>query len=149
MFKESQVCLRNPSDHFNHLLEVDCDRGNTASVEYGINHRSILDELQYFKVSSGALVSDILHDILEGALQYESKLLLRQFILQDRYFSVDQLNQMIESFDFGYLESKNRPSLINSSTLSSTDDNSLKQSGQLATYMYMCTLCTSSVSNLP
>ena len=59
----------------------------------------------------------------------ESKLLLvRKFIFQDRYFSIDQLNQMIESFYFGYSESKNRPSLINLSTLSSTDDNSLKQS---------------------
>ena len=82
----------------------------------------------------------------------ESKLLLlRKFIFQDRYFSIDQLNQMIESFHFGYSESKNRPSLINLSTLSSTDDNPLKQSGQLATYMYtcMCTLCISSVPSLP
>ena len=80
----------------------------------------------------------------------ESKLLLlRKFIFQDRYFSIDQLNQMIESFHFGYSESKNRPSLNNLYTLSSTDHNYLKQSGQLATYMYMCTLCSSSVTSLP
>ena len=37
-FTESQVQLRNPSDHFNHLLEVEGGSGSSASVKYGINH---------------------------------------------------------------------------------------------------------------
>ena len=39
-------------------------------MEFGINQRSILDELLYFKVCSGALVQDVVHDVLEGTKAY-------------------------------------------------------------------------------
>ena len=45
----------------------------------GINQRSELDECDYFQVASGALVSDIMHDILEGALPLEIKLMLKVY----------------------------------------------------------------------
>ena len=32
---------------------------------------------QYFSVASGALLPDIMHDVLEGALPYEIKLMLK------------------------------------------------------------------------
>ena len=35
-------------------------------MEFGINQRSILDELQHFKVCSGALVQDVMHDVLHS-----------------------------------------------------------------------------------
>ena len=74
-------------------------------------------------------MSDILHDVLEGALQYETKLMLREFICHDRYFSLEQLNQIIESYDFGYLETKNRPTPVALCSLTTDSDYSLKQSG--------------------
>lgn len=70
VFKEDSLELRTPSDH-----AAKCDNLEAAStardrhelsVEYGINRRSILDELLYFKVCSGALVQDVMHDVLEG-----------------------------------------------------------------------------------
>ena len=54
--------LRNPDEHKSSTQQ---DR-EKLSVEFGINHRSILDQLQHFKVSSGALVQDVMHDVLEG-----------------------------------------------------------------------------------
>ena len=36
--------------------------------------------MEYFHVCNGSLIPDIMHDVLEGALQYEVKLML-QFIL--------------------------------------------------------------------
>jgi hypothetical protein len=42
--------------------------------------RSALMELRYFDICSGALVPDVLHDVLEGGLQYEAKLLLQHCI---------------------------------------------------------------------
>ena len=39
-----------------------------------------LDSLEYFSVASGALVPDIMHDILEGALPYEIKLMLKMSV---------------------------------------------------------------------
>lgn len=47
------------------------------SVLYGINRRSILDSLTYFKVATGALIPDIMHDLLEGVLVLETKLMLK------------------------------------------------------------------------
>ena len=45
--------------------------------------RSVLSELKYFDVTSGLLRPDVMHDVLEGVLQFEAKLLLRQFIHHD------------------------------------------------------------------
>ena len=47
------------------------------STTFGVNHRALLNSLTYFDVSSGALTPDIMHDILEGALPLEIKLMLR------------------------------------------------------------------------
>ena len=65
-FKESRFQLQNPADHATHLLQVQGSGGNDATKEFGINRRSVLDELQYFKVSSGSLIPDVMHDVLEG-----------------------------------------------------------------------------------
>ena len=49
------------------------DEENRAalSIEYGINHRSPLLALQHCNMCNGSLVSDVMHDLLEGVLQYE------------------------------------------------------------------------------
>lgn len=47
------------------------------SLIYGVNRRSSLNSLTYFDVSSGALVPDIMHDVLEGVLPLELKLMLK------------------------------------------------------------------------
>ena len=65
--------------------------------------RSVLSELKYFDVTSGSLMPDVMHDVLEGVLQFEAKLLLRQFIHHDHYFTLAQLNQQIEALELGFL----------------------------------------------
>ena len=45
----------------------------------GINFRSTLNQLDYFHVSSGTLLPDIFHDILEGIFPFQVKLLLKYF----------------------------------------------------------------------
>ena len=77
-------------------------------MEFGINQRSILDELQHFKVCSGALVQNVMHDILEGTkayllvhllkssigiFEYEVKKILNQHIDKDGYYSLEYLNR--------------------------------------------------------
>ena len=63
--------------------------------------RSVLSELKYFDVSSGALILDVMHDILKGALQYEAKYILKQFVNCDHYFTLTQLNQQIQALELG------------------------------------------------
>lgn len=77
---------------------------------------------------SGALVPDIMHDVLEGALQYEAKLILQKFIHEDHFVTLKDINSAIENIDFGHSEGKTRPTPISAKTLSDSD-NSLKQNG--------------------
>ena len=57
---------------------------------YGINMESILNSSTYFHVIDG-LPPDIMHDVLEGALPYEIKLMLGYY-LQNRYINVKEVN---------------------------------------------------------
>ena len=101
----------------------------SKSKEYGINRPSVLNELKYFHTCTGALIPDIMHDVLEGGLQYEAKLILHQFIYEDKYLGINDLNYKLENFGYGYMDIKNRRSPISASTLLSSD-NSLKQNGK-------------------
>jgi hypothetical protein len=70
-----------------------------------------------------------MHDILEGVLQYEMKELLKYYIKVRYLFTLEELNNRIAGYDFGYYNDKNRPSPIAEQKLSSTD-NSLRQHGK-------------------
>ena len=70
-----------------------------------------------------------MHDILEGVLQYEAKLLLKQFVNCDHYFTLTQLNQQIQALELGISEVNSRPSPISSASLLERDG-PLKQSGK-------------------
>ena len=54
----------------------------------------------YFHVVDG-LAPDVLHDVLEGLLQYEVELLLRFLIYEDHLCTLHQLNQRLEMFNYG------------------------------------------------
>ena len=71
---------------------------------------------------------DIMHDFLEGSLQYEVKELLKHLV-STRLITLQEINAAIESFSYGYSDVADKPSQISAITLSSTD-HSLKQSGK-------------------
>lgn len=73
-----------------------------------------------------------MHDILEGMLQYEIKEMLKHYIKVQHYLTLEELNGRISSYDFGYPNNKNKPTLICEQRFSS-NDNSLKQHGKLHT----------------
>lgn len=79
---ESQFEIRSNAKHSDlcDLLERDdlsaTDRQHYSLV-YGINRRALLSTLSFFDVASGSLVPDIMHDVLEGALPREVKLMLQ------------------------------------------------------------------------
>ncbi len=43
----------------------------------------------------GGLVPYVMHDILEGALQYEIKLLLKRMVEVDKYFSLGKKTKLL------------------------------------------------------
>ncbi len=72
-----------------------------------------------------------MHDILEGSLQYEVKLMLQVMVNMERYFSLDDLNMRLENFELGYMENSNCPSAI-SAKKTNSDGKTLKQNGKYA-----------------
>lgn len=77
----------------------------------------------------GGLVPDVMHDLLEGALQYEMKLMLQEMICDDQFFTLDDFNTRLENLDLGYMEARDRPTPIAYKTLRRSG-NSLKQAGK-------------------
>ena len=137
-FHEKQFVLRSEESHNSQCSRVEKDESGVASKEYGINRNSILNQLSYYHVCNGSLLPDIMHDILEGVLQYEVKLLLHILIEEKNCFTLDTFNSRLENLELGYMESKNRPSLISITTYKSSN-NSLKQNG-MDLCRYMCYL---------
>ena len=68
-----------------------------------------------------------MHDVLEGVLQYEVKLLLCHCVRDKKYFLLSLLNDCIENYELGFMVF---PTPIKRKTLYSSD-HSLKQNGML------------------
>ena len=66
-----------------------------------------------------------MHNILEGALQYEMREMLLVFTHEKGYYTLNTLNQRIKKISYFYADMKDKPSEI---TLHSTD-NGLNQEG--------------------
>lgn len=104
VFDEDNVEKRNRENYEQHVRF--CDPSST-----GVKGNSCLNSLQYFHVTENTCV-DIMHDVLEGVAPLEVKLLLRHFIYEEKLFTLEQLNQRIAGFDYGYMNEKNKPSAI-------------------------------------
>ena len=81
-FVESAFRLRCSTEHARHcdvLERKDLSSSDKQhfSTTFGVNRRTLLNGLKYFEVTSDALIPDIMHDILEGALPPELKLMLK------------------------------------------------------------------------
>ena len=75
----------------------DCDdleSGKETSIDLGINYRSILFELQYFEVD--ILVPDVMHDLLEGVLQYGASLILKYVIKEQHYMTSTAFSNVLD-----------------------------------------------------
>ena len=72
---------------------------------------------------------DAMHDLLEGVVQYEIKELLKH-VISERLISLQEINDAIVSFPYGYADVLNKPLPIADITLSSTG-HKLKQTGKI------------------
>jgi len=88
------------------------------ATTYGITDESVLNS-KYFHVVNG-VIPDIMHDILEGAIQLHIKCLLQHLIVDEKMFTLSTLNNRILSFQYGPADNKNKPSIISHDTLISS-----------------------------
>lgn len=135
-FQENQFTLRDSQSHKQHCQLLEGPSGQEYSKEYGINRESLLDSLSYFSTCTGSLLPDVMHDLLEGALQYEVKLMLRQFVYVKKCFTSDYLSMKLRNMELGYMECKDRPTAITDKILKSAD-NKLHQNGTIETVSYL------------
>lgn len=105
-FDERNCILRSPEDHDHHCGLLTGPLHDHFSTLYGVNRKSVLDEVPSFSVALG-LPHDIMHDLYEGVLPYELKLLL-QYCVQENFFSIQEVNDRISKYDF----LKKKPTLL-------------------------------------
>ena len=131
LFMEEDFQLRSMENHMQQLLRMENAASENLrgfySKHYGINARTQLLEAPYFDPCE-QLVQDVMHVFLEGVLAYEIKLLLHYYINDIKAFGLAELNNRIQQFNYGYSNSKNKPSLILDRDLEKTTSTNLGQS---------------------
>lgn len=100
IFCHDDMIIRDKTNYLQHLREK----------SFGVQSECALNNLDFFDFLDCPSV-DIMHELLEGIVPYELKLVLLQLISLD-CFSLKEVNDRILAHNFGYLESKNRPSPI-------------------------------------
>ncbi len=108
VFDENELERRNRDDYQQHVALND-----------GIKEDSCLNTVKYFHVTDNVGV-DIMHDVRDGVAPLEVKLLLRQYIYEEKLLSSEQLDERIVGFNYGYSNEKNKPSVILSLRTSET-----------------------------
>ena len=106
LFTEENFQLRNPELHFQQCQLLEGRLRGHYSTNFGINRCSILEDVPGFSVTS-CMPHDIMHDLFEGVVQYEMKLLLVHCV-DEKFFSIDLLNDRLSQFDFV----SDKPSLL-------------------------------------
>ena len=116
---------RTPELHHYHCSLLNGGLSSFNSTTYGVCYNSCLNEIPLFNVADWQLPQDVMHVLLEGVLPLIIKKTLWNLISVQNRFTVQDLNSRIESFPFGYSESK--PSRIDAFHL--TVEGNLRQSG--------------------
>lgn len=108
VFTEDNPCLifRTKEMHAEHCASLQENPMLTST--FGVKKTCLLNTLCFYHISDNYAV-DIMHDLLEGVVQYELKLVF-QYLVNNQNLSLETLSQRIQSFNYGYIERKNRPS---------------------------------------
>lgn len=101
--------LRN-SDNYEAVVKVDDVSFN------GIKELCVWNTINSFNITTNFSV-DIMHDMLEGVCKFDLGMLLKKMINEFKYFSIDTLNNRIQTFDYGPIDIRNRPTLLSNELL--------------------------------
>lgn len=118
------------------LFKIDNELRNTENYETDVNtenmsvpgivERSIWNTIHSFHVVNNYSV-DLMHDILEGVCDYDIFSILRYFVFEIKYFTLETLNHKIKLFNYGPTDIRNRPPLLSENTFKS-NSNTIKMS---------------------
>ena len=97
---------------------------------YGITGRSLLSDLSNFDIVK-QLPQDIMHVLLEGAVQYELRYILQTFF-NDGFCALKQLNNVFAGLYLGYIDERNRPPPIRETVFNGDERYKMKQTAEQA-----------------
>ncbi|XP_066596595.1 uncharacterized protein [Prorops nasuta] len=98
-------CKRRTVENYSEHLAL-----NNPKVT-GISGSSVICGLQSSSTID-LLTVDVMHDILEGCCQYDFGVIFNHFIIKEKYFTLDDINNRIDVFFYGLNENRNKPCLI-------------------------------------
>ena len=105
------------------------ERAETSKL-CGINQLSPLIDAPRFKLTR-CFPQDVMHILLEGVVPHEFTLLV-SYPLEKKFFSLPELNSIIESFKYNSHELTNKPSIIQREAI-----RGIKKIGQNASQMWL------------
>lgn len=92
---ESSTSIRNEKNYAKQLALNDLSAT-------GIKERCVWNDVKLFHVCNNSSV-DIMHDLLEGVCHYNLTNVLNNLIYKHNFFSIDELNLFIQSYNYGPL----------------------------------------------
>ena len=125
-FNSNHFQRRSTATHIQHCDSLQGALKEHNSKVYGVNTRSILLDVKLFSMCNWGMPHDIMHDLFEGVVQYELKLLLLHSI-DEGYFSLLDFNKRLLSFEFGYSELADKPVPLTTQHVHSKDSKHLRQ----------------------
>jgi len=113
---ECQNQLEQNSNNLRDLFNYNGDIITNNVSQTGIKEKCVWENLNSFNVTDNYSVN-IMHDMLEGVCKYDIGLILKYMIFELKYFTVDTLNNRIETFNYGPIDIRNRPTLLSTENL--------------------------------
>lgn len=112
--------------HAQHVARVKLQE--SYGKQCGVKRDCPLKDVPFFDFTKG-FIFDAFHELLEGCVSLDLKLVLREYIYYKEHLSVQDFNANIASFSYGIPDDKNKPSPnLTLDMLTSTKDK-LKQTG--------------------
>lgn len=108
--KEDPKMIRSKKTYDEQILIVEDSEKVNYSQTKGVKRFCILNELKYFHFTENMSV-DPMHDLNEGVIPFLMKNLFDRCIFL-KIFTKTKLSNLIRFYDFGSLNSKNRPSRL-------------------------------------
>ena len=123
-FIEKAFLLRSVQDH-NESVQLASQRQHGDPTS-GVRNECVLNTLQNFHCVTNCNF-DIMHDLQEGVIPYEVKLVLHRLVYVDKLLTMDEVNQRLHSFSYSYSDRKNKPSCIMPERIKNLDDHKIGQ----------------------
>lgn len=80
------------------------------STQCGLRYRPVLHDSDYFRAEDNCNF-DWMHDGNEGLIPMVTRLCLKQFVVIDQFFNVDELNQRVFAFRYGKQNMRDKPNI--------------------------------------